>query len=57
MCSSDLHDIHSAEYIGTRVALMEEGRIAFVGATSELHTTDNEAVRNFIARGRVGTRR
>ena len=51
------HDIHSAEYIGTRVALMEEGRIAFVGATSELHTTDNEAVRNFIARGRVGTSR
>jgi len=48
------HDIHSAEFIGTRVALMDEGRIAFVGATSELRTTDNEAVRNFIARGRRG---
>jgi hypothetical protein len=36
---------------------MEEGRIAFVGATSELHTTDNEAVRNFIARGRAPARR
>ena len=51
------HDIHSAEFIGTRVALMEEGRIAFVGATSELATTDNEAVRTFIARGRTGARR
>jgi len=46
------HDIHSAEFIGTRVALMDEGRIAFVGTTSVLRTTDNEAVRNFIARGR-----
>jgi phospholipid/cholesterol/gamma-HCH transport system ATP-binding protein len=46
------HDLHSACYTGDRVALMEDGRIAFVGTTDELTSTDNEAVRNFIARGR-----
>lgn len=46
------HDIHSARYTGDRVALMEDGKIAFVGTTGELMTTTNEAVRSFIARGR-----
>ncbi len=45
------HDLHSACFTGDRVALMEGGVIAFSGTTDELTTTDNEAVRNFIARG------
>ncbi len=45
------HDLHSAVFTGDRVALMEGGRIEFVGPTDELTTTDNKAVRNFIARG------
>ena len=50
------HDMHSACFTGDRVALMEEGRIEFVGTTDELTTTDNPAVRNFIARGRSAPR-
>jgi phospholipid/cholesterol/gamma-HCH transport system ATP-binding protein len=45
------HDLHSACFTGDKVALMDEGKIAFLGTTDELTTTDNEAVRNFIARG------
>jgi phospholipid/cholesterol/gamma-HCH transport system ATP-binding protein len=45
------HDLHSACFTGDRVALMDEGKIAFLGTTDELTTTDNEAVRNFVARG------
>ncbi len=45
------HDLHSACFIGDRVALVDEGRIEFVGTTEELVETDQEAVRNFIARG------
>ena len=48
------HDLHSARFIGDRVALMEEGKIAFTGTTDELRPTTNEAVRNFIARGHAG---
>lgn len=48
------HDLHSACFTGDRIALMDEGRIAFMGTTDELKTTDNEAVRNFIARGHSG---
>ena len=48
------HDLHSACFTGDRIALMEEGVIAFVGTTDELTTTDNEAVRSFIARGHPG---
>ncbi len=46
------HDLHSACFTGDRVALMDEGRIAFEGTTDELTKTENEAVRTFIARGR-----
>jgi phospholipid/cholesterol/gamma-HCH transport system ATP-binding protein len=46
------HDLHTACFTGDRVALMEDGRIAFAGTTAELTSTDNEAVRSFIARGR-----
>jgi phospholipid/cholesterol/gamma-HCH transport system ATP-binding protein len=46
------HDLHSACFTGDKVALMDAGRIAFLGTTDELATTENEAVRNFIARGR-----
>ena len=49
------HDLHSACFTGDRIALMDEGRIAFIGTTEELTTTDNAAVRNFIARGRSGS--
>ena len=45
------HDLHSACFTGDRVALMTEGTIAFSGTTDDLMSTDNEAVRNFIARG------
>jgi phospholipid/cholesterol/gamma-HCH transport system ATP-binding protein len=45
------HDLHSACFTGDMVALMSAGRIAFYGTTDDLTTTDNEAVRNFIARG------
>jgi len=45
------HDLHSACFTGDRVALMDEGRIAFEGTTDELTTTENVAVRTFIARG------
>lgn len=47
------HDLHSARFIGDRVALMEDGKIAFNGTTAEVMSTTNAAVRNFIARGRV----
>lgn len=45
------HDLHSACFTGDRVALMTDGKIAFSGTTDELTSTDNAAVRNFIARG------
>jgi phospholipid/cholesterol/gamma-HCH transport system ATP-binding protein len=45
------HDLHSAKFTGDKVALMHEGRIEFVGTMDELQHSDNEAVRNFIARG------
>jgi len=45
------HDLHSATFIGDRVALVDRGRIEFVGTTDELMSTDHEPVRNFIARG------
>ena len=45
------HDLHSACYTGDQVALMTEGLIAFSGTTDDLTSTDNPAVRNFIARG------
>jgi phospholipid/cholesterol/gamma-HCH transport system ATP-binding protein len=48
------HDLHSACFTGDRVALLESGCIAFVGTTEELMTTDNAAVRSFVARGRPG---
>jgi phospholipid/cholesterol/gamma-HCH transport system ATP-binding protein len=45
------HDLHSASFTGDKVALMHEGRIEFTGTIDELRRSDNEAVRNFIARG------
>jgi phospholipid/cholesterol/gamma-HCH transport system ATP-binding protein len=50
------HDLHSASFTGDKVALMDRGRIEFVGTTQELRETDNEAVRNFVARGHGGPR-
>jgi phospholipid/cholesterol/gamma-HCH transport system ATP-binding protein len=47
------HDLHSACFIGDRVALVENGTIEFVGSTDELMETEDEGVRNFIARGRA----
>ena len=47
------HDLHSACFTGDRVALMDDGKIAFEGTTDELRTTENEAVQNFVARGHV----
>ena len=45
------HDLHSASFTGDKVALMHEGKIEFTGTIDELRCSDNEAVRNFIARG------
>ncbi len=47
------HDLHSATFIGDRVALVVDGRVEFVGTTDELMSTEHEAVRNFIARGQA----
>ncbi len=44
------HDLHSACFIGDRVALIDNGKIAFIGSTDELTETEDEAVQNFIAR-------
>lgn len=49
------HDLHSACFIGDRVAFLDEGRIAFIGTTDALMSTSNEAVRQFVARGRHKT--
>jgi len=46
------HDLHSACFTGDRIALMAEGKIAFVGTTEELKGSSNRHVRSFIARGR-----
>ena len=48
------HDLHSAKFTGDKIALMHEGRIEFVGTMDALQHSDNEAVVNFIARGRPG---
>lgn len=45
------HDLHSACFVGDRVALLESGEIQFLGTTDELQDSTNEAVRNFVARG------
>jgi phospholipid/cholesterol/gamma-HCH transport system ATP-binding protein len=45
------HDLHSASFTGDKVALMHEGAIEFTGTIDELKRSENEAVRNFIARG------
>lgn len=48
------HDLHSACFVGDRVALLEHGEIQFLGSTDELKDTNNEAVRSFVARGHRG---
>lgn len=43
------HDMHSAFKIGDRIAMLDEGRIAFLGGVEEAKTTNNNVVRQFIA--------
>lgn len=45
------HDLVSAFGIGTRLHLLNEGRIAASGTPEELRKSDNPVVREFLARG------
>jgi len=45
------HDLVSAFGIGTRMHLLNEGRIAASGTPEELRKSDNPVVREFLARG------
>ena len=42
------HDIRSALHVGDRLALLHEGRVAFVGTAAEANSTSNTLVRQFI---------
>jgi phospholipid/cholesterol/gamma-HCH transport system ATP-binding protein len=43
------HDMHSAFKIGDRIAMLDEGKIAFLGTVEEAKVTGNRVVRQFIA--------
>jgi len=42
------HDLRSAYKIGTRLAMLAEGRIVFVGTVSEIKSSTNSTVMEFI---------
>ncbi|HEV2131921.1 MAG TPA: ATP-binding cassette domain-containing protein [Longimicrobiaceae bacterium] len=48
------HEIHGALGIADRIALLEGGRIRFVGTTSEFRESDNPLVRAFLEHGDTG---
>lgn len=48
------HDMHSAFKIGDRIAMLDEGHIAFDGSLEEARTSANPQIRQFIA-GQVPT--
>jgi len=43
------HDLRSALYVGDRFALLDQGRIRFVGSALELQQSRDEMIRQFIA--------
>ena len=42
------HDMRSAFSVGTRIAMLYEGTVRFVGSIDELHNTEDPVVRQFI---------
>ena len=42
------HDMRSAFSVGTRIAMLYEGTVRFVGSIDEIHHTDDPVVRQFI---------
>jgi phospholipid/cholesterol/gamma-HCH transport system ATP-binding protein len=42
------HDLHSAETIADRLALLNEGRVVIEGSFEELKNSDIELVREFL---------
>ncbi len=47
------HDMVSCNHIADRVALLNEGRIYFIGSTEDLHTNSDPTIRDFVD-GRSG---
>jgi phospholipid/cholesterol/gamma-HCH transport system ATP-binding protein len=42
------HDMHSAYTVGTRIAMLYEGRVRQVGSVREIQQTTDPVVRQFI---------
>ena len=42
------HDMRSAYTVGTRIAMLYEGRVRWEGTVAEIHNTDDPVVRQFI---------
>jgi osmoprotectant transport system ATP-binding protein len=42
------HDLHEAFILGTRICLMEKGRIAFLGTPADFRKSDLPLVRNYL---------
>jgi phospholipid/cholesterol/gamma-HCH transport system ATP-binding protein len=42
------HDMRSAFSIGTRIAMLYEGKVRWVGTVQEIEETDDPIVRQFI---------
>ena len=47
------HDLHEAELLGTRIALMEKGKIVFLGTPAEFSTSDVSLARAYMETVRV----
>jgi osmoprotectant transport system ATP-binding protein len=42
------HDLHEAFILGTRICLMEKGRIVFLGTPEDFRESDLPLVRNYL---------
>jgi phospholipid/cholesterol/gamma-HCH transport system ATP-binding protein len=42
------HDMRCAQNIADRIAMIDQGKIAWLGTLEELNTTDNQLVKNFV---------
>jgi osmoprotectant transport system ATP-binding protein len=42
------HDLHEAKLLGTRIALMERGKIAFLGTPDEFATSDVPLAKEYL---------
>jgi phospholipid/cholesterol/gamma-HCH transport system ATP-binding protein len=42
------HDMRSAYTVGTRIAMLYEGRVRWEGTIDEIHNTTDPVVRQFI---------